>query len=80
MDSLISRYDGNDVYCLPRGREAINTGVSIINSSLSKISYRRLTKWKSRGLYFGMPDFVAVVEGQPLTVSDTKYPIYINRT
>lgn len=54
------RYDGKDVYCLPKAREAINTGVSIINSALKRISYRRIEKWQSRGVKFAVPSFISV--------------------
>ena len=55
--------------CLPRCRDAINTRVNIINSSLKRTSYRRMMKIQSRGFSFGMPEFLTVPFGKKETVN-----------
>lgn len=66
IDSACIGYDGTQVFCLPRCRDAMVTRMNTINGGLNKISYIRLDKYRSRGFRFGVPEFVQVPMGKKM--------------
>ncbi|KAF0984457.1 hypothetical protein FDP41_000356 [Naegleria fowleri] len=58
IDSVTFGFDGSQVFCLPRGRRAINTRCNLVDPSRQSKTYEiRLLKYAKRGFRIAIPGY-----------------------